>query len=228
MQTDLTGFAAATGGANRLLAALPTSAGWLLETVLTFSLIFIIFIATDNRRAQSTAHLPMLAPAAIGFTVFACHLAAVALDGCSINPARSFGPAVTSGEAPAGSWKCWLYCNRAPSHSVTSLASTEAAGPGPGLLRSNLPTTILLSSTCPGGVWQDVLNQGCGCRTLDQALGVLGWPHVGRSHCCPDLRAHLQALTRAGECLLASDIMVACQRCIPLACMAPCAQHMSK
>ena len=106
MQTDLTGFAAATGGANRLLAALPTSAGWLLETVLTFSLIFIIFIATDNRRAQSTAHLPMLAPAAIGFTVFACHLAAVALDGCSINPARSFGPAVTSGEAPAGSWKC--------------------------------------------------------------------------------------------------------------------------
>ena len=104
MQTDLTGFAAATGGANRLLEALPTSAGWLLETVLTFTLIFVIFIATDNRRAQSTAHLPMLAPAAIGFAVFACHLAAVALDGCSINPARSFGPAVTSGESPCRRW----------------------------------------------------------------------------------------------------------------------------
>ena len=68
-QTDLTGFAAATGGANRLLEALPGSAGWLLETILTFSLIFVIFIATDNKRAQSTAHLPMLAPAAIGFAV---------------------------------------------------------------------------------------------------------------------------------------------------------------
>ena len=98
MQTDLTGFAAADGGSNRLLASLPPSAGWLLETVITFSLIFVIFIATDTRRGQSTSHIPMLAPAAIGFAVFACHLAAVALDGCSVNPARSFGPAVTAGE----------------------------------------------------------------------------------------------------------------------------------
>lgn len=69
MQTDLTGFAAATGGANRLLKGLPPSAGWLLECVLTFALIFVIFIATDQKRAQSTPHLPVLAPAAIGFAV---------------------------------------------------------------------------------------------------------------------------------------------------------------
>ena len=97
VQTDLTGFASAKGGTNRLLPGLPPSAAWLMETVLTFGLIFVIMVATDAQRGQSTSHIPILAPAAIGFTVFVCHLAAIALDGCSINPARSFGPAVTAG-----------------------------------------------------------------------------------------------------------------------------------
>ena len=45
-QTDLTGFASAKGGTNRLLPGLPPSAAWLMETILTFSLIFAIFVAT--------------------------------------------------------------------------------------------------------------------------------------------------------------------------------------
>ncbi|KAL0025560.1 hypothetical protein WJX79_000263 [Trebouxia sp. C0005] len=96
--TDKAGFKAAKGGCNRLLAGLPLGAGWLLESLLTFLLVFVVFTATDQARAQSTAHLPILAPAGIGFAVFVCHLAAVALDGCSINPARSFGPAVVYGD----------------------------------------------------------------------------------------------------------------------------------
>lgn len=56
-----------------------------MEALLTFLLVFVVFTATDQARAQSTAHLPILAPAAIGFAVFVCHLAGVALDGCSIN-----------------------------------------------------------------------------------------------------------------------------------------------
>lgn len=85
LQTDHDGFHAAKGGANILLAGLPQGAGWLMESILTFLLVFVVFAATDQARAQSTAHLPILAPAGIGFAVFVCHLAAVALDGCSIN-----------------------------------------------------------------------------------------------------------------------------------------------
>lgn len=85
MQTDKAGFTAAKGGCNRLLTGLPQSAGWLLESLLTFLLVFVVFTATDQARAQSTAHLPILAPLGIGFAVFICHLAALALDGCSIN-----------------------------------------------------------------------------------------------------------------------------------------------
>ena len=105
-QTDLTGFSAATGGANRLLKGLPGSAGWLLECVLTFALVFVVLVATDQRRGQSTAHIPILAPMAIGFIVWAAHLAAVAMDGTSINPARSFGPAVTACELPGSLAAC--------------------------------------------------------------------------------------------------------------------------
>ena len=85
LQTFKTGFAAGKGASNRLLAGLPTSAGWLMEAILTFLLVFVVFTATDQARAQSTAHLPILAPAAIGLAVFICHLAAVPIDGCSIN-----------------------------------------------------------------------------------------------------------------------------------------------
>ena len=56
-----------------------------MEAILTFLLVFVVFTATDQARAQSTAHLPILAPAAIGLAVFICHLAAVPIDGCSVN-----------------------------------------------------------------------------------------------------------------------------------------------
>ena len=81
VQTDHEGFNAAGGGSNRLLEGFPSTAGWLMECILTFALVFVVFAATDTARAQSTAHLPILAPAAIGFVVFADHLAAVAIDG---------------------------------------------------------------------------------------------------------------------------------------------------
>ena len=85
VQTFKTGFAAGKGATNRLLAGLPQSAGWLMESILTFLLVFVVFTATDQGRAQSTSHLPVLAPAAIGMAIFICHLAAVPIDGCSVN-----------------------------------------------------------------------------------------------------------------------------------------------
>ena len=41
----------------------------------------------DQVRGQSTSHVPILAPLAIGLTVWVCHLAAIPLDGCRSAPA---------------------------------------------------------------------------------------------------------------------------------------------
>ena len=81
MQTDKLTYDAAKGATNHLAAGLPASSGWLLECVLTFALVLVVLAATDTARAQSTAHLPVLAPLAIGFTVFAAHLIAIPIDG---------------------------------------------------------------------------------------------------------------------------------------------------
>ena len=101
LQTDHDGFHAAKGGANILLAGLPQGAGWLMESILTFLLVFVVFAATDQARAQSTAHLPILAPAGIGFAVFICHIAAVPIDGTSINRKH-----LVSGSTPSLSSFC--------------------------------------------------------------------------------------------------------------------------
>ncbi|PSC76585.1 plasma membrane intrinsic [Micractinium conductrix] len=44
------------------------------------------------------------APLAIGFAVFCAHAVMLPLDGCSINPARSLGPAIVSGTWPGTFW----------------------------------------------------------------------------------------------------------------------------
>lgn len=68
-----------------------------IELLLTALFVFIVFAATDKARAATTPHLPSLAPFAIGIALFLAHIVAVPIDGCSVNLARSFGTAVTSG-----------------------------------------------------------------------------------------------------------------------------------
>lgn len=68
-----------------------------IELLLTALFVFIVFAATDKARGATTPHLPSLAPFAIGIALFLAHIVAVPIDGCSVNPARSFGTAVTSG-----------------------------------------------------------------------------------------------------------------------------------
>lgn len=45
---------------------------------------------------------PTVAPMAIGFAVFLAHLVLLPVTGCSINPPRSFGPALIAGFGDQG------------------------------------------------------------------------------------------------------------------------------
>ena len=66
--------------------------GILIEIVLTFTLVFVIFATALDREGMGR-----LAPLAIGFTVLVGHIVAVSLTWASMNPARSFGPALVAG-----------------------------------------------------------------------------------------------------------------------------------
>jgi aquaporin NIP len=71
-----------------------------VEVLLTFLLMFVITaVATDSRAVGQAAAL------AIGATVALDILLGGAVSGGSMNPARSFGPAVVSGELHA----LWIY-----------------------------------------------------------------------------------------------------------------------
>jgi len=58
---------------------------------MTFVLVLVVLIVTARTENAGFAGL------AIGITLGACHLFAVPLDGTSVNPARSFGPAIFEG-----------------------------------------------------------------------------------------------------------------------------------
>jgi len=75
-------------------------AGLLLEGTLTFALVFVIFATAIDPRGNAA-----LAPIAIGLVVLVDHLVAVPMTGASMNPARTFGPAVVANE-----WTdIWVY-----------------------------------------------------------------------------------------------------------------------
>ncbi|MEW5840544.1 aquaporin [Nitrososphaera sp.] len=67
-------------------------AGFAVEAILTFFLVTTIFLVAVHRKAAAG-----FAGAAIGTMIFLLHLVGVPLTGASMNPARTFGPAVISG-----------------------------------------------------------------------------------------------------------------------------------
>lgn len=77
-------------------------AGLVVEIILTFVLVFTIFAVAMDPKGMGN-----LAPIAIGFAILIDHFVGVPLTGASMNPARSFGPALIANEWD-DHWIYWL------------------------------------------------------------------------------------------------------------------------
>ena len=74
--------------------------GFAVEAIMTFFLVTVIFMTVLHKKAPAGWY-----GFAIGGIAFLIHLVAIPLTGASVNPARTFGPAVIS-----GFWEFhWLY-----------------------------------------------------------------------------------------------------------------------
>ena len=94
---------ASLGDVASVGATLPSGSdrqAFLWEVVLTFFLMLVVMaVATDTRAVGEAAAL------AIGGTVGLCALVGGPISGASMNPARSLGPALVSGELGS----LWIY-----------------------------------------------------------------------------------------------------------------------
>ncbi len=80
---------------------------FLLEVVLTFLFVTVILFSTRTMGSAKNA-----APLSIGLTLAMAHLASLTIDGTSLNPARSFAPALLSGMWGPDRWAItqdWLF-----------------------------------------------------------------------------------------------------------------------
>ncbi|KAK7403879.1 Aquaporin-1 [Neonectria punicea] len=90
------------GVANTLGGGASKAQGLFLEMFLTAQLVLTVyFLAVEKHRGT------FLAPIGIGISVFIAHIAGVRWTGTSVNPARSFGPAVITGFTNYH-WIYWL------------------------------------------------------------------------------------------------------------------------
>jgi MIP family channel proteins len=83
-------FEAARGGGQAVSLDITTGQAFMLETIATFFLVFVIFGSAVDPKA------PRVGGFAIGLTIAADILAIGPFTGASMNPARSFGPAIAT------------------------------------------------------------------------------------------------------------------------------------
>jgi len=122
-------FLGAIIGAGLVEAALPTQTGlgsnkvspdytsgqaFIGEFMGTLLLCIVVYqTAVDGKAITHVKEKtnPVTAPIAIGFAVFLAHLALLPVTGCSINPPRSFGPALVATLAGEKGWMddYWIF-----------------------------------------------------------------------------------------------------------------------
>jgi aquaporin Z len=81
-------------GTNNWGSSISEGGTFFLEIVLTFLLVLVVLLVTNKDAAPGFAGL------AIGLTLTVIHLVGIPLDGTSVNPARSIGPALFHGGSP--------------------------------------------------------------------------------------------------------------------------------
>jgi len=77
--------------------------GVFIEMFLTAQLVFTIFMLATEKHAAT-----FIAPIGIGLSLFIAELMGVYYTGGSLNPARSFGPAVVVGQFHSYHWIYWV------------------------------------------------------------------------------------------------------------------------
>jgi aquaporin Z len=89
------------GWGEGYLGAYSATAAFITEAVLTFIFLYVILNVTSKHGNSTMAGL------AIGITLVLIHLVAIPITGTSVNPARSFGPAIFSGGKALS--QLWLF-----------------------------------------------------------------------------------------------------------------------
>jgi aquaporin Z len=101
LTSDFGGVTDQTGalGSNNWGAGIDLGGAFLLEVLLTFLFVAVILLVTGRSATPGFAGL------AIGLALTSVHLIGIPLDGTSVNPARSLGPALfAGGESLAHVW----------------------------------------------------------------------------------------------------------------------------
>lgn len=89
------------GWGEGYLGVYSTSAAFITEAVFTFLFLYVILNVTSRHGNGQMAGL------AIGITLVLIHLVAIPITGTSVNPARSFGPAIFAGGKALS--QLWLF-----------------------------------------------------------------------------------------------------------------------
>lgn len=105
-------------GANGWGETVNVGGAFAVEVLLTFLLVFVVLQVTARDAAAGFAGL------AIGLVLTAVHLVGIPLTGTSVNPARSFGPALFAGGQALS--QVWLFVVAPLVGAVVAVAVTRA------------------------------------------------------------------------------------------------------
>lgn len=94
-------------GSNTLNPNYSIGNAFVTEMLMTALLVYVVFETAVNKKSVAGNN----APIAIGLSVFLAHMVNIPVTGCSINPTRSFGPAVVASfNGTEGLWKHhWIF-----------------------------------------------------------------------------------------------------------------------